>query len=156
MTHNIYNSPIGQLLIEIENETVIGIRPLAEEISRSEPSRLHNMVSKELDEFFAGNRRQFNFPITMHGTEFQMSVWSELQKIPFGHTATYGEIAKRIGKPGASRAVGMACNRNPLLIVVPCHRVVGCNGALTGFAAGIEKKRFLLMMEKKIIPPTWG
>jgi methylated-DNA-[protein]-cysteine S-methyltransferase len=97
--------------------------------------------------FLRGERRQLDFPIRMMGTPFQQRVWQALQQIPYGATRTYGEIASAIGNSRASRAVGMACNKNPLLFIVPCHRVVGANGKLVGFAYGTEAKRWLLELE---------
>ena len=106
-------------------------------------------VVREIKEFLDGTRRSFSFRWSMRGTPFQCRVWEELTKIPYGEVRSYGEIARVLGVPGASRAVGGACNRNPLLFVVPCHRVVGARGGLTGFAAGVDRKAFLLEMEGK-------
>lgn len=144
-----YNSPAGVLKIEMKGGSVVGISiaEKAEDTAGSLPAT----VSAELDEYFSGARREFSFPVTMQGTEFQKEVWKELQLIPYGSTATYGQIAARTGNPRASRAVGMACNRNPLLIAVPCHRVVGANGKLIGFAAGLDVKLKLLQLEKKSV-----
>jgi methylated-DNA-[protein]-cysteine S-methyltransferase len=102
----------------------------------------------QLHQYFAGSRKQFDLPLTFRGTAFQAEVWKTLQTIPYGQTWSYGDLAKSIGKPNASRAVGAANGRNPLSIVVPCHRVVGATGALTGFAGGIEAKRYLLDLER--------
>ena len=102
----------------------------------------------QLDEYFNGNRKKFDLPLVLHGTDFQISVWKALQDIPYGKTRSYGEIAARIGSPKASRAVGMANNRNPIVIIVPCHRVLGHNGSLTGFAGGLDLKQGLLDLEK--------
>ena len=101
----------------------------------------------ELEEYFCGRRRSFTVPLSPHGTEFQLAVWKALRDIPYGQTRTYGEIAGVVGRPKAARAVGMANHDNPLLIFTPCHRVVGTNGALTGFACGLEVKRRLLELE---------
>ena len=105
-------------------------------------------AEKQLFEYFSGKRKTFELEYEFSGTEFQKSVWRELLKIPFGKIKTYGEIAKEIGKPKAGRAVGSACNKNPLPIIVPCHRVIGANGKLTGFACGTEIKEWLLDHEK--------
>lgn len=102
----------------------------------------------ELDEYFAGERKAFGVPLSPHGTQFQLSVWEALRAIPYGETRTYGEIASAIGRSRAARAVGMANHDNPLLIFTPCHRVVGKNGALTGFACVLEVKRRLLDLER--------
>lgn len=103
---------------------------------------------RQLCEYFLGERTCFDIPIALEGTPFQKTVWAELRKINYGDTATYGEIAKRIGKPNAARAVGGANNKNPILIITPCHRVIGANGSLTGFACGIDIKRKLLDIER--------
>ncbi|MBP6875729.1 MAG: methylated-DNA--[protein]-cysteine S-methyltransferase [Candidatus Eisenbacteria bacterium] len=104
----------------------------------------------QLEEYFAGKRRKFDLPLDVRGTEFQKRVWKELQKIPFGETASYGDIAKRIGRVSACRAVGAANGRNPISIIVPCHRVIGANGTLTGFGGGLEAKALLLDHEARV------
>ena len=104
-------------------------------------------AAAELDEYFAGERKTFTVPLSPHGTEFQLAVWEALRAIPYGQTRTYGEIAAAVGRPKAARAVGMANHDNPLLIVTPCHRVVGKNGDLTGFACGLDVKLRLLELE---------
>jgi methylated-DNA-[protein]-cysteine S-methyltransferase len=107
-------------------------------------------VAKQIDEFFAGKRQAFDFPLAPKGSEFQKRVWAELVKIPFGETISYGELARRIGNPAASRAVGRANATNPIAVIVPCHRVIGTNGKLTGYAGGIELKDKLLAWERGI------
>ena len=102
---------------------------------------------KQLQEYFAKERTSFDLPLDVEGTDYQVSVWNELQKIPYGEVRTYQDIATALGNPKAVRAVGMANNRNPICIVVPCHRVVGKNNKLTGYAAGIDKKEYLLNLE---------
>jgi methylated-DNA-[protein]-cysteine S-methyltransferase len=113
---------------------------------------------RELDEYFAGRRLGFDVPLKPHGTPFQESVWHELLKIGCGTTTSYGTIARALGKPNAFRAVGLAVGRNPISILVPCHRVVGENGTLTGYAGGLPRKRFLLGLELKAdtLPLTLG
>ncbi|MBT8201133.1 MAG: methylated-DNA--[protein]-cysteine S-methyltransferase [Acidimicrobiia bacterium] len=106
-------------------------------------------ASDQLDEFFAGTRDYFDIPLDLVGTEFQIAVWTALQQIPFGETTSYGTMAEDLGKPTAARAVGAAVGRNPLSIVIPCHRVVGKNGSLTGFAGGLDAKVSLLDLESK-------
>ena len=101
-----------------------------------------------MEEYFAGKRQAFDLPLAPSGTEFQRRVWAALTEIPYGETRSYGQIATAIGQPGASRAVGMANGRNPVSIVVPCHRVVGASGSLTGYAGGPERKQFLLDLER--------
>jgi methylated-DNA-[protein]-cysteine S-methyltransferase len=104
-------------------------------------------AADELSQFFSGARRNFSVPLQPHGTGFQLSVWSELQKVGWGETSTYREIAERLGKPKGFRAVGGAVGRNPIPIFIPCHRIVGANGALTGFSGGLDNKQILLGYE---------
>ena len=113
---------------------------------------LTRQAAAELDEYFCGRRTAFTVPVSPHGTEFQLAVWKALRDIPYGQTRTYGEIAGAVGRPKAARAVGMANHDNPLLIITPCHRVVGKDGALTGFACGLEVKRRLLELEGVRLP----
>jgi methylated-DNA-[protein]-cysteine S-methyltransferase len=101
-----------------------------------------------LNEYFAGVRRTFTLPLAARGTPFQRAVWAALCEIPCGETRTYGQIAAAIGKPNATRAVGAACHANPIAILIPCHRVLGASGALTGYAAGVEVKEYLLALEQ--------
>lgn len=107
-----------------------------------------NIIQKQLTEYERGARKVFDLPLHLEGTEFQKQVWNALLEIPYGETSTYQEIAIRIGKPKAVRAVGGACNRNPIGIIVPCHRVIGKNGSLTGYAGGLSYKELLLNHEK--------
>jgi methylated-DNA-[protein]-cysteine S-methyltransferase len=102
----------------------------------------------QIGEYLAGERREFSLPLAMHGSGFQTAVWQALLAIPYGQTKTYGEIAAAVGNPKASRAVGMANNRNPVAIIVPCHRVIGSDGSLIGYAAGLKLKRWLLELEQ--------
>jgi len=106
-------------------------------------------VERQLEEYFAGSRSAFDLPLDMRGTTFQKDVWEALLAIPYGETRSYGQLAKQLGRPSASRAVGAANGRNPISIVVPCHRVVGSSGKLTGFAGGLDVKARLLDLEKK-------
>ena len=112
-------------------------------------------VAAQLRQYFAGTRRGFELPLAPSGTPFQQSVWSELRRIPYGRTKSYLDIANAIGKPAACRAVGAANGANPLPIVVPCHRVIGANGSLTGFGGGIDVKRKLLALEGGTSQPLW-
>ena len=115
------------------------------------PNALTDEAVRQLREYFAGKRREFTVPLQPRGTEFQQAVWKALRAIPYGQTRSYGQIAAAVGNPSASRAVGMANNKNPLMIFVPCHRVVGANGSLVGYAAGLDVKRKLLELEKQHI-----
>lgn len=108
-------------------------------------------VRRQLSEYFAGERQQFDLPLKLHGTPFQQQVWQELTRIPFGLTITYGELARRVENPAAMRAVGAANGRNPVSIIVPCHRVIGANGKLTGYGGGMERKDWLLAWERRHI-----
>lgn len=120
-----------------------------------EGKRLETSLIKEaymqLSEYLIGERKSFDLPLKPRGTVFQLQVWKALCDIPYGETRSYKQIAEAIGNPKAVRAVGMANNRNPMLIVVPCHRVIGANGKLVGYGAGIEKKEFLLKLEKSLL-----
>lgn len=149
----IYNSPVGELWIEEEDGFLIRIERMRKERkydSKTDPQPVTVLekTCRELDEYFAGKRKSFDIPLKLSGTEFQKKAWEELQKIPYGETITYGEQARRLGNEKAVRAVGGANGRNPVLIMVPCHRVIGADGSLTGFAAGISVKAFLLELEK--------
>ena len=147
------NSPIGELLLAGDQEalTMIGF-PKGSMRRDPEPDWIFNEkpfadAMRQLDEYFDGERRDFDLPLRLNGTEFQLQVLDELQKIPYGETTSYGDIAKRIGRPKASRAVGAANGRNPIPIVVPCHRVIGSHGDLTGFGGGLDTKEALLRLE---------
>ena len=118
------------------------------ELSQDCSTALEREARRQLEEYFAGQRQTFNLPLRPQGTNFQRRVWKELLQIPYGQTATYGQIAHRIGNPNAARAVGQACNANPIPIFIPCHRVVGTNDRLTGFALGLDVKSALLELER--------
>jgi len=107
-------------------------------------------AKNQIGEFFAGKRKEFELPLKPEGSNFQLSVWKELTRIPFGKTITYGELAKRIGKPDAPRAVGLANGKNPISIIVPCHRVIGASGKLTGYGGGLDRKEWLLAHEAEV------
>lgn len=111
-------------------------------------TELLSMTTIQLDEYFQGKRTTFSLPFNLTGTPFQLAVWKELQNIPYGQTTSYKEIAQKINKPKAYRAVGMANNKNPLPIIIPCHRVIGSNGKLIGYAGGLKLKNYLLELEK--------
>lgn len=111
-------------------------------------TELLSMATIQLDEYFQGKRTTFSLPFKLTGTTFQLAVWKELQNIPYGQTTSYKEIAQKINKPKAYRAVGMANNKNPLPIIIPCHRVIGSNGKLIGYAGGLKLKNYLLELEK--------
>lgn len=149
------DSPVGRLLLAGEGDSLIQVgfqsgprplRPAEGWVADEVPLRA---VILQLGEYFAGKRRRFDLRLSPRGTEFQLRVWQALREIPYGDTISYGELARRIGKPSASRAVGLANGANPLPIIVPCHRVIGANGSLTGFGGGLPIKRKLLALEEK-------
>jgi methylated-DNA-[protein]-cysteine S-methyltransferase len=151
MNKTVIDSPIGKIAIFAENEKLIRLDLKTKEKADSAiTEKVLFEAEKQLLEYFSGERKIFELEFEFFGTEFQKAVWNELLKIPFGKTKTYGEIAKEIGNPKAGRAVGSACNKNPLAIIVPCHRVIGKNGKLTGFACGTETKEWLLCHEEKL------
>lgn len=144
-------SPVGFLELHASEQAVTGIRfcgKSPKSASDGQTTPLLWEAARELEEYFAGKRHTFGFPIAAKGTPFQQKVWRALQTIPYGETRTYKQIAEQIGHPKAYRAVGMANNRNPLPIVVPCHRVVGSDGKLVGYAGGVDLKTKLLGIEK--------
>ena len=147
-----YETPIGFLGIAEENGAISHVRFKEEdrwaEFTVQETPLLQKAAA-QLSDYFAGRRTCFDLPLAPSGTDFQKSVWAALQTIPFGETRSYKDIAVQIGRPKASRAVGMANNRNPLAVVVPCHRVIGQDGSLTGYAGGLPAKQYLLDLEKQ-------
>ena len=150
-----YDSPVGPLLLSGDAHALTGLGFLREG-TRIPPGWARDDVRfarerKQLDEYFAGERSEFDFPMRLQGSAFERDVWAALEEIPYGTTATYGEIAERIGRPGRARAVGAANGRNPIAIVVPCHRVIGAGGKLTGYGGGLERKRELLVLEGALL-----
>jgi methylated-DNA-[protein]-cysteine S-methyltransferase len=151
-------SPVGELLATLDAEgRLCGLRfpghrgaPEVADAWRRDESAL-SPVAEQLAAYFAGELRRFTLPLAPVGTPFQQQVWAALREIPFGATAGYGELARRLGRPGAARAVGLANARNPISIVVPCHRVVGSSGALTGYAGGLGRKAQLLDHEIAVL-----
>lgn len=151
MPYAIMDSPVGYLtLVTDASGALTSLTMHAEPTpgSGEEGGAGLDRAAAQLGEYFAGERRTFDLPLAPHGTDFQHRVWQALGSIEFGQTRSYGEIAAQIGQPTASRAVGLANGRNPISIVVPCHRVVGASGALTGYAHGVERKRWLLAHEQ--------
>ncbi|WP_415911981.1 methylated-DNA--[protein]-cysteine S-methyltransferase [Neptuniibacter sp. QD37_11] len=147
----IMNTALGSLLIKANNSAITSIHFLQDNETVPEllGNALTNQCVSELSEYFAGKRVRFDVPLAPDGTKFQQSVWNALNEIPYGKTCSYGEVAKKIGNPKAARAIGMANNRNPIPIIIPCHRVLGSNGNLTGYAGGLENKSYLLNLETK-------
>ena len=147
-----YETIIGPLGIKDNGRSIIEIFFNKEEIPKNlelKETPLIRSTFAQLEEYFQGKRKDFDIPMEAKGTEFQQSVWKELIKIPYGQTTSYGEIAKRIGNPKASRAIGMANNRNPISIIIPCHRVIGSSGKLVGYGGGLDIKEKLLKLEKE-------
>jgi methylated-DNA-[protein]-cysteine S-methyltransferase len=146
-----YQTEIGRIGIVENGEGITAVYFNESEIANKfelEETDLLQEAAKQLQEYFSGTRSIFEIPIILEGTDFQKSVWKALQEIPYGETRSYGDIAKSIGNPKACRAVGMANNRNSIPIFIPCHRVIGSNGKLVGYAGGLEIKKHLLEIEK--------
>ncbi len=142
------DSPVGLLTIVVDDEGRLNeLRFTREDEPRQLPDARCQFVVKQLDEYFAGKRKTFDIPLAMKGTPFQLAVWNELTRIGYGDTISYAELAHRIGRPAAVRAVGAANGANPIPVIVPCHRVIGTNGSLTGYGGGIERKQWLLALE---------
>ena len=159
-----YETVIGKLCLVEEQQAITGLYLLSSPLNTDHRGKnspgiatatsgecretpIIKKAYEQLSEYFAGARKEFELPLAPQGTEFQKKVWAELQEIPYGETRSYGQIAATIGNPGAGRAVGMANHKNPLPIVVPCHRVIGAGGSLTGYAGGLDIKRTLLELE---------
>ncbi len=133
-------------------ESVLAPPPGFEPGGRHDDSPVLQQARRELEEYAAGTRERFEVPFELEGTHFQCEVWRALFEIPFGQVRTYGEVARALGRPGAARAVGAAAGRNPLPVIIPCHRLVGSGGSLTGFSAGVGVKRKLLELEGAALP----
>ncbi|MBI1185001.1 methylated-DNA--[protein]-cysteine S-methyltransferase [bacterium] len=150
MNTHLIQSPIGQIKLAAEGEHLVQIKFVEKEETASDseaPSLLLREAEKQLQAYFNRQLTAFDLPLAPLGTEFQMKVWHELLKLPYGATWTYKQLALRLKSEKLTRAVGLANGKNPLAIVVPCHRVVGANGALTGYAGGLHRKQFLLGLE---------
>jgi methylated-DNA-[protein]-cysteine S-methyltransferase len=153
----VIKSPVGKLTLVANESALIAVlweneKPNRTRVREHVAARKHPVLDeaeKQIREYFSGERKTFSLKLEFQGTEFQKTVWRALQKIPFGSTASYSQLAKTIGSPKACRAVGSANGRNPLSIIVPCHRVIGKNGDLAGFAGGLDSKAFLVDLESK-------
>jgi len=146
------DSPIGELLLVGDGDELSALYMQAGRRKRIDPSWARSdepfaTVVEQLAEYFDGRRQEFDVPLAPQGQPFQLQAWKALRDIPYGETITYGEQARRIGHPDAARAVGAANGQNPIAVIVPCHRVIGANGSLTGFGGGLERKRLLLDLE---------
>ncbi|SCG47977.1 methylated-DNA--[protein]-cysteine S-methyltransferase [Micromonospora halophytica] len=149
MRWTVLDSPIGEFSVATDDEAVCGAHFGRVESAVEEPGdALAGRAVDELRAYFAGELTEFGVPVAARrGSDFERAVWREMTHIPYGETLTYGEVARRVGDPGAARAVGVACNRNPVPVLVPCHRIVGAGGKLVGFGGGVERKVKLLELE---------
>ncbi|MFL6057074.1 MAG: methylated-DNA--[protein]-cysteine S-methyltransferase [Actinoallomurus sp.] len=153
--YTVMDSPVGPLTLVAADGVLTGLymdrqryRPEEHTFGERDPA-LFGAAIDQLEEYFAGRRTVFDLPLALTGTAFQRRVWAALREIPFGETVSYGELAERIGRPTAARAVGLANGKNPIGIIVPCHRVVGSSGDLTGYGGGLDRKRHLLAFEQR-------
>lgn len=162
--HALLDSPIGPLTLVAKDGTLAGLymhvpgrEPGAATLGDLVPAGEDPVLAEaagQLRAYFDGELTRFDLPLTLEGSAFQQAVWGGLQAIPYGETISYGELARRLGQPSASRAVGLANGRNPVSIVVPCHRVIGADGSLTGYGGGMDRKRFLLAHELRVSGQT--
>ncbi len=151
----IVNSPVGPLRLAADGDRLVEVS-FAEGRAKPSAASGHPILARaraQLAEYFAGERTEFELPLSASGTEFQEAVWRALQGIPYGETVSYGAIAARIGRPSAVRAVGAANGANPIAIVIPCHRVIGADGSLTGYGGGERRKKWLLDHERSRVQP---
>ena len=157
MLYTTFDSPIGELLALGDGRALHGLymqggrTAIAVGPDWERSGELFADVREQLADYFAGGRTAFDLPLAMTGSPFQRRVWRALQEIPYGETTSYGELARRIGIPSASRAVGVANGHNPVAVIVPCHRVIGADGSLTGYGGGLERKRLLLELEAGVL-----
>jgi methylated-DNA-[protein]-cysteine S-methyltransferase len=156
MHHTVVDSPLGPLTLVAAGDALTGVymdrqryRPAPETFGERDDSPFAE-AARQLEEYFAGKRTRFDLSLAPVGTPFQRQVWEALQAIPYGQTVSYGQLADRLGRPTAARAVGLANGHNPISIIVPCHRVVGANGDLTGYGGGLDRKRRLLDFEQNV------
>jgi methylated-DNA-[protein]-cysteine S-methyltransferase len=153
LLYTLVDSPIGSLLLVGDGHALRGLymqdgrRPKQIAPDWEPSTSCFADVRAQLSEYFAGARTEFDLALSIDGTPFERRVWSALTEIPYGETLSYGELARRLGQPSAARAVGLANGRNPISVIVPCHRVIGANGTLTGYGGGLERKRMLLELE---------
>jgi methylated-DNA-[protein]-cysteine S-methyltransferase len=161
-SHAVVDSPVGPITLLATDDRLTGLYlseqrhpPAADQFGAPDDGPFA-AAAAQLSEYFAGRLTSFDLPVTRTGTAFQRLVWSALQDIPYGTTVSYGELAAAIGRPSAARAVGLANGRNPVSIVVPCHRVVGSDGSLTGYGGGLERKRYLLALEHRVAAAGGG
>jgi methylated-DNA-[protein]-cysteine S-methyltransferase len=159
-THDVADSPLGPLTLVADDGVLSGLymteqrhRPGESSFGERDPLAFEQ-VTEQLKAYFEGELTRFEIPLVLTGTPFRQRVWAALQEIPFGSVLSYGQLADRLGQPGASRAVGLANGRNPVGIIVPCHRVVGSDGSLTGYGGGVGRKQYLLNLERGLLSHT--
>ncbi len=152
MIYTVVSSPIDDLLLLGDGESLTGLwmSPFQIDPSWRRDDAAFDPVAKQLAAYFAGELTDFDVPLAPAGTPFQLTVWAALRTIPYGETTSYGELAAQIGRPGAARAVGLANGRNPISVIVPCHRVIGSTGTLVGYGGGLARKRLLLDLEAAV------
>jgi methylated-DNA-[protein]-cysteine S-methyltransferase len=150
MRWSVIDSPIGDLSLAVDDAGLCRLN-FGRVDQHLEPDPLLIETQEQLKAYFAGELKDFTVPLSVRGgSDFERAVWAQLRRIPYGEMQTYGEVARIVGDPGAARAVGVACNRNPIAVVVPCHRVVGADGSLTGYGGGLQRKRALLDLERRV------
>ncbi len=158
MLYTTFDSPIGELLLAGDGRGLQRLsmqsarRPVAIDPRWERDERSFMEVREQLDQYFDGARREFEVELNLLGNPFELRVWDALLEIPYGETVSYGRIATDLGQPSAARAVGLANGRNPVALIVPCHRVIGADGSLTGYGGGLERKQFLLDLEAGVLP----
>src|SRR5947207_10440214 len=156
--YSLMPSPLGDVILVANGDALCGVYfddqkylpPIDPAWQKDEDSAVLRAAHSQLDQYFAGSRRLFELPLAPNGTPFQRAVWNEIAQVPWGETLTYAELASRAGHPGSARAAGAATGRNPLSIIVPCHRIVGSDGSLTGYAGGLDRKQTLLALEQPL------
>lgn len=154
---DLYESPCGRMLLVAEEEGLAGVYfdgqkyhpPLGPQWRRDPAHSVLRLAARELTEYFAGRRERFETPLAVRGTPFQRAIWKAISDVGFGETLSYGELARRAGFAGSARAAGAATGRNPVSVIVPCHRIAGASGSLTGYAGGLARKRMLLALESR-------
>ncbi len=148
LSHYVYHTPVGRVTIEGNDHAItrLVLGPAVFD-SAIKSTAVTNRAATQIQEYLAGKRQAFDVPLEPAGSDFQRDVWSKIQSIPYGETMSYSALAQSLGKPGSFRAVGQAANKNPILILIPCHRLVGADGGLVGYAAGLHVKEFLLNLE---------
>ena len=157
-TYDYCDTPLGRMLLVANEKGLCGLHFVGQKYfpekgkDWTHDKKVLEKAKREVTEYFAGKRKSFAIPLAPEGTPFQRAIWREIAKVPFGETITYAELARRAGFPNCARAAGAATGRNPVGVIVPCHRIVGTNGSLTGYAGGLDKKKALLALEGRFAP----